>query len=150
MNLKLFNTRLSAETVLADQQVINAFMDSVSVKKTSTQYVPGNPDYWSILIFYEDFHTNGTKSKEVEKQPGISEADLDETQQSIYAALRLWRKDRATEINLPEFMVCHNATLMTVAKEKPQDLVSLSRIKGLGDQKVAKYGDDILAIINAF
>jgi superfamily II DNA helicase RecQ len=150
MNLKLFNTRLSPETTLADQQAINMFMDSVSVKKTSTQFVPGNPDYWSILVFYEDYNGNAAKAKETEKQPVISEADLDETERSIYAALRLWRKDRAAEINLPEFMVCHNATLMTVAKEKPQDLVSLSRIKGFGDQKVAKYGDDIVAILNAF
>ena len=150
MNLKLFNTRLSPETALADQQAINAFMDTVSVKKTSTQFVPGNPDYWSILVFYEDYNGIAAKPKETEKQPAISEADLNETERSIYAALRLWRKDRAAEINLPEFMVCHNATLMTVAKEKPQDLLALSKIKGLGDQKIAKYGDDIVAIINAF
>ena len=148
MNLKLFNTRLSTESALADQQAINSFMDSVSVKKTSTQFVPGNPDFWSILVFYEDL--NGTHKKETEKQPAITEEDLNETEKSIYAALRLWRKDRASEINLPEFMVCHNATLMTVAKEKPQDLLALSKIKGLGDQKIAKYGDDIVAILKAF
>lgn len=134
-------------------------MDTVTVKKTSTQFVPGNPDYWSILVFYENAEPNGAKAKdakedkaikEAEKQPVISEEDLNETERTIYAALRLWRKDRATEINLPEFMVFKNATLMTIAKEKPQDLQDLSKIKGLGDQKVAKYGDDIIAIINAF
>ena len=150
MNLKLFNTRLSPESALTDQQAINAFMDSVSVKKTSTQFVPGNPDFWSILVFYEDHNANGVKAKETEKQPVITEADLDEVERSIYSALRLWRKDRAAEVNLPEFMVCHNATLMNVAREKPQDLLSLSKIKGFGDQKIAKYGDDIVAIMNAF
>jgi superfamily II DNA helicase RecQ len=148
MNLKLFNTRLSPENAVNDQMAINTFMDTVSVKKTSTQFVPGNPDYWSILVFYEDL--NGTHKKETEKQPAITEADLNETERNIYAALRLWRKDRATEINLPEFMVCHNATLMTVARERPADLLALSKIKGLGDQKVAKYGEDIVAILNAF
>jgi len=148
MNLKLFNTRLAPENALADQQAINTFMDSVSVKKTSTQFVPGNPDFWSILVFYEDY--NGTHKKETEKQPVISESDLTDGERNIYAALRLWRKDRATEINLPEFMVCHNATLMLVAREKPHDLLGLSKIKGLGDQKITKYGDDIIAILNAF
>jgi superfamily II DNA helicase RecQ len=150
MNLKIFNTRIATENALGDQMAINAFMDSVSVKKTSTQFIPGNPDFWSILVFYEDYNGNGAKAKEAEKQPAISEADLNEVERSIYAALRLWRKDRAAEINLPEFMVCHNATLMNVAKEKPQDLLSLSKIKGFGDQKIAKYGDDIVAILNAF
>lgn len=156
MNLKLFNMRLSTESALADQQAINSFMEIVTVKKTATQFVPGNPDYWSILVFYENPKPNGVKVKDVkevkeaEKQSVISEEDLNETERTIYAALRLWRKDRAHEINLPEFMVCHNATLMTVAKEKPQDLLALSKIKGLGDQKIAKYGDDIVAILNAF
>ena len=148
MNLKLFNMRLTPETAAGDQQAINAFMDSVSVKKTSTQYVPDTPDFWSVLVFYEDY--NGTHKKESEKQPAILEADLTEEERTIYAALRLWRKDRATEINLPEFMVCHNATLMNVVKDRPRDLLALSRVKGLGDQKIAKYGDDIVAILNAF
>jgi superfamily II DNA helicase RecQ len=152
MNLKLFNTRLAADNVQGDQEAINSFMNSVSVKKTATQFVPGNPDFWSILVFYEDYNGahNGTKTKETEKVPAISEADLTDEERNIYTALRLWRKDRAMEINQPEYIVCHNATLMHVAKEKPQDLVSLSRIKGLGDQKIMKYGDDLLAILNAF
>ena len=150
MNLRVFTTRLSPENLPTDQHDINTFMDSVAVKKTATQFVPGNPDFWSILVFFEDYNANGSKAKEAEKQAGISEADLNEVERSIYSALRLWRKDRAAEINLPEFMVCHNATLMNVAKEKPQDLLSLSKIKGFGDQKVAKYGDDIIAILNAF
>ncbi|MDZ4747092.1 MAG: HRDC domain-containing protein [Saprospiraceae bacterium] len=156
MNLKLFNTRLSTESALADQQAINSFMDGVTVKKTATQFVPGNPDYWSILVFYENPKPNDVKVKEEkvvkesEKQPVISEEDLNETERTIYVALRLWRKDRAHEINLPEFMVFKNATLLDIAKERPQDLLTLSKIKGLGDQKIAKYGDDIVAILNAF
>ena len=153
MNLKLFNMRLTPENAPVDQQAINAFMDSVSVKKTSTQYVPDTPDFWSILVFYEDYngtHKKEADKKETEKQPAVTEADLNEEERTIYSALRLWRKDRATEINLPEFMVFHNATLLNVVKEKPRDLLALSKVKGLGDQKIAKYGDDIIAILNAF
>lgn len=152
MNLKLFNTRLTADNALGDQEAINSFMNSVSVKKTATQFVPGNPDCWSILVFYEDYNGahNGSKTKEVEKGPVISEADLTDEEKNIYTALRLWRKERAAEINQPEYIVCHNATLMQVAREKPQDLLSLSKIKGIGDQKILKYGDDIIAILNAF
>jgi superfamily II DNA helicase RecQ len=153
MNLKLFNMRLTPENAPADQQAINSFMDSVYVKKTASQYVPDTPDFWSILVYYED--RNGAPKKESEKkeskkQPSITEADLTEEELTIYSALRLWRKDRASEINLPEFMVFPNATLMNVSKEKPKSLQALSQIKGLGDQKIAKYGDDLIAILNAF
>lgn len=147
MNLKIFNTRLSAENVLNDQVAINTFMNSVDVKNTTAQFIPGNPDHWSILVFFEE--TKGTKTKEKEKTPPITEDDLTIDEATIFTALKLWRKDRATEINLPEFMVCHNATLLFIAKEKPQDLVALSKIKGMGDQKIATYGNDIIAILNA-
>jgi len=146
MNLKIFNNRLSAENVLHDQVAINTFMNSVDVKNTTAQFIPGNPDYWSILIFFEE--ANGTKTKE--KTPAITEDDLTIDETAIFSALKLWRKDRATEINLPEFMVCHNATLLFIAKERPQDLLALNKIKGMGDQKIATYGNDIIAILNAF
>lgn len=148
MKLKIFNTRLSAEDVLNDQVAINTFMNMVSVKNTTAQFIPGNPDYWSILVFFEQ--TNGAIIKEKEKPPVITEDDLTIDEATIFSALKLWRKDKATEINLPEFMVCHNATLLFVSKEKPQDLVSLSKIKGMGDRKIATYGNDIIAILNAF
>jgi superfamily II DNA helicase RecQ len=148
MNLKLFNTRLATENLQSDQEAINHFMGSVQVKKTSTQFVPGNPDYWSILVFYEN--GNEVKSKKTKALPSFTEADLTETEKHILAALKLWRKDKAAEINLPDFMVCQNATLFNVVKSRPQSLVDLASIKGLGDQKIAKYGDDIIAILNAF
>jgi len=148
MNLKIFNNRLSAENVLNDQVAINTFMNSVDVKNTTAQFIPGNPDYWSILVFFEE--NNGTQTKPKEKTPAITEDDLTIDEATIFSALKLWRKDRATEINLPEFMVCHNATLLFIAKEKPKDLVELSKIKGMGDQKIATYGNDIIAILNAF
>jgi superfamily II DNA helicase RecQ len=148
MNLRVFTTRLAPENLSQDQNDINTFMSGVTVKKTSTQFVPGNPDYWSILVFYEA--ENGTKTKTKEKPPVVTEAELTENEQGIVSALKIWRKDRAADIHLPEFMICHNATLINIAKEKPSDLATLSKIKGLGDQKVAKYGDDIIAIVNAF
>jgi superfamily II DNA helicase RecQ len=148
MNLKIFNTRLSAENVLHDQIAINTFMNSVEVTNTTAQFIPGNPDQWSILVFYEIL--NGGKTKEKEKPPAITEDQLTIDQAAVFSALKLWRKDKAQEINLPEFMVCHNATLLFIAKEQPRDLVALSKIKGMGDQKIAAFGNDIIAIINAF
>lgn len=148
MNLKIFNTRLSAENVLNDQTAINSFMNSVSVKNTAAQFIPGNPDAWSILVFYDEA-SNG-KTVEKLKPAAITEDDLSADEKTIFGALKLWRKDKAKEMNLPEFMICHQATLLFIAKGRPDDLVALSKIKGMGDQKIAAFGNDIIAILNAF
>jgi superfamily II DNA helicase RecQ len=84
------------------------------------------------------------------KEKPISEEDLNDTEKTIYAAFRLYRKDRAIEINLPEFMILRNETLMLIAKARPDDLIALSQIKGIGEDKIRRYGDDLIAILHAF
>lgn len=144
MKLKLFNIRLTAENAPHDQDALNHFMDCVEVKKTATQYVPDTPDFWSILVFYDDLKQKHTQTVK------ITESDLVGEERALYDALRLWRKDRAMEINLPEFMVFHNNTLMQVARNRPTTINALEEIKGMGAQKLSRYGDDILAIVAAF
>lgn len=39
--------------------------------------------------------------------------------------------------------------LITIAKVKPQSLDELSKIKGFGGQKISKFGDDIIALLNS-
>ena len=171
MQVKLFNTRIDADTIVADQQAINSFMETVTVKNTATQFVNGAPDFWSILIFYE----NGEevipkKAKAVEKAVSSGqaatpeketssekttatetlEAELTEEQNQIIIALKTWRKDKANELQQPEFMVFPNATLEALAKGKPRKMEELSGVKGLGPAKITKYGDDLMAILNAF
>lgn len=46
-------------------------------------------------------------------------------------------------------MVAHNAELMSIAKMKPQTVEDLPKIKGFGERKIAKYGDDIITILNS-
>ena len=171
MQVKLFNTRIDADTIVADQQAINSFMETVTVKNTATQFVNGDPDFWSILIFYE----NGEeiipkKAKTIEKAvssemmaapekvthsektttPETAETELTEEQNQIIMALKIWRKDKANELQQPEFMVFPNATLEALAKGKPRKMEELSGVKGLGPAKITRYGDDLMAILNAF
>lgn len=149
MQLKLFNARIGHEQTEQDLQVINTFMHEVTIKKTSTQYVPAEPDYWSILVFYENGKAAG-KKKDAGKTETVSESDLDDEQKSALQALKTWRKEKATALQLPEYMILPNATLISLAAEKPRQAEELPRIKGLGSLKIAQYGDDLMAILNAF
>jgi ribonuclease D len=46
-------------------------------------------------------------------------------------------------------MVCRNAELITVAKVKPETLADLEAIKGFVDQKITKFGGDIIALLKS-
>jgi len=182
MQVKLFNTRIDADTIVSDQQAINSFMEKVTVKSTATQFVNGAPDFWSILIFYEnneDQKPQRAKQRHEEKEelnsteantPMIEAmvpellskptktfkpveediAPLTEEENQILLALKTWRKDKANELQQPEFMVFSNATLHGLAKAKPRKVTELNKVKGIGEAKINRYGDDLMAILNAF
>jgi ribonuclease D len=46
-------------------------------------------------------------------------------------------------------MICHNSELIDLAMYKPSNLDESQQIKGFGKQKSERFGDDILAILNA-
>ena len=98
--------------------------------------------------------TKEEKSKaEEEKETQTVEKnsdELSEEEQQIALALRTWRKDKANELQQPEFMIFPNATLHALAKGKPRSMDQLESIKGIGPAKITRYGDDLMAILNAF
>lgn len=150
MNLKLFQTRLDDQYLQADQDLVNSFMEKVTVRKTATQFVPGEPDYWSVMVFYENGKPKKPAFKEPEKLSVEPDVVLSDQEKEIVTALKQWRKDKASALNVPDYLICHNAEIIAVAKLKPGSLHDLSQVKGFGDQKVARHGDEIISVLNAF
>ena len=150
MKIKHFYIRLNKENLQIDQDTLNSFLDNVVVKKTVTELINGQPNFWSILVFYDEQKAD-RQDKNSEKVAVTSETELTAEEKNIYDVLREWRQDKASELNVPNYVVAHNTELMTIAKIKPQSLHELSKGKGFvsGGQKIAKYGDDIIAVLNS-
>lgn len=141
MNIKVFNIRLEKEYCLNDQSKMNDFLDSVDVKLASTSFVTtGSKDFWSTVIFY---------LPKKDKITMLKEEDLTDDEGKIYQALKQWRSEKSIQQNLPHYMICHNSELITIAKNKPEAINDFKAIKGFGEQKTQKYGDDIIALLNA-
>ena len=65
----------------------------------------------------------------------------------MFEALRTWRTARARADGMPPYVIAHDATLRDIAEARPRSLAGLRRVKGMGPQKVDKYGDEILEIL---
>jgi DNA helicase-2/ATP-dependent DNA helicase PcrA len=63
-------------------------------------------------------------------------------------ALRIWRRERASEDGVPAYVVFHDTTLGEIAEERPRNLPALRRIRGMGPTKLERYGAEILAVID--
>jgi superfamily II DNA helicase RecQ len=146
MNIRVFNIRLSKEFCIVDQNRMNEFLDSVEVKLTSTNFVTtGSLDYWSAVVFYD---TKKSIEKPKEEKPSFE--DLSQNEKEIFTALKEWRNNFASNLGWSAFRVCHNSHLMAIAEAKPETLEELAKVKGFGEVRTEKYGEDILSVLNAF
>ena len=66
--------------------------------------------------------------------------------EALYERLREWRRVRSKEDEIAAFMVFSNQTLEEIAEHKPQTPAALLEINGIGPEKLAKYGDDVLEL----
>ena len=144
MQVRAFSIRLDNTFLEYDQQQLNAFLDSVTFKKSSTQFVDGEEARWSVIVHYETLEQQ--KPERLERK---SYEDLNPKDKQVYGFLNQWRNEKADALKLKKFMICHNSELIDLAIYKPSNLDELQQIKGFGKQKSERFGEDILAILNA-
>jgi ATP-dependent DNA helicase RecQ len=75
--------------------------------------------------------------------------DLSPEQESMFEKLRTWRGTTAKEQGVPAYVVFHDATLRSIALASPGTLTELAGINGVGESKLAKYGESILEQLSA-
>jgi superfamily II DNA helicase RecQ len=143
MKVKVFSIGLDADVLEKDQKMLNEFLATVTFKKSSTQYIE-KENYWSLIVHYDENETSKPASLERKSFKDLSAKD-----QQVYMYLKEWRTEKAEKLQQKNYLICHNSELIDLAMYKPSNLDELQQIKGFGPQKADKFGDDILAILNA-
>ncbi len=67
----------------------------------------------------------------------------------LLARLKVWRAEQARTQGVPAFVIFHDSTLATLAVQKPDSLQALAGISGIGEKKRERYGEALLAILQA-
>lgn len=145
MQIQVFKIRLELGLLAQDQENLNDFLQKVNFKKSSTQFIEEDDQkYWSVIVHYEEHET-----EELPKLNRKSFEELEEKDKKVYLFLKQWRAEKAEQLKMKNFMICHNSELIDIAQYRPSNLDELQQIKGFGKQKTDKFGEDILALLNA-
>ena len=70
--------------------------------------------------------------------------------QPLFEALRAWRAREATGQHVPPSGSFHDRTLAEIAAVKPGSRAALGRVNGVGEGKLARYGEEVLAVVSTF
>lgn len=71
---------------------------------------------------------------------------LSESEQLRFELLREWRKKRASELDVPAFVIFSDRTLRDLARQSPQSLKDLESVNGFGPVKIERFGAEVLEI----
>ncbi len=111
---------------------VHALEGSGALAETTT------PDGYRVLLAYADA-----------PRPRVGPVSVADADHGLVERLRQWRLERSREDGVPAFVVLHDSTLRELAAAQPRSHGELASIKGLGPAKLERYGEDLLAVIEA-
>ncbi len=75
--------------------------------------------------------------------------ELTPEEAALYDRLRVWRRGRAEADAVPPYIVFNNRELAAVVRRRPKSMTALRAVEGLGQNKVQRYGPDMLRVLAA-
>jgi ATP-dependent DNA helicase RecQ len=75
-------------------------------------------------------------------------AALPEADAAVFEQLRAWRAAAAKEQGVPAYVIFHDAALRQIAALGPSTLDELATVSGVGEVKLARYGQQILDVLS--
>jgi ATP-dependent DNA helicase RecQ len=93
---------------------------------------------------------SAAKAAKVAKQrSATATAELSPEAAPRFERLRAWRAATAKDLAVPAYVIFHDSTLRQIAAEAPTSLAQLSTVSGVGENKLAKFGQQILDTLAA-
>jgi ATP-dependent DNA helicase RecQ len=77
------------------------------------------------------------------------DVEVDAATAALFDRLRVLRKELATEQGVPPYVIFHDRTLAAMAQFRPGSSEEFLQLSGVGESKLAKYGEAFLAVIRA-
>jgi len=89
----------------------------------------------------------GRKAQRAERNAKSREPFAGANEDRLWLALKAKRTSLAREQGVPPYVIFHDSTLLEILNQRPASLTELGRISGVGQNKLARYGDEFLRVM---
>jgi ATP-dependent DNA helicase RecQ len=94
---------------------------------------------------YDDTTRSGRPRKRSREAMAVSPTD-----RPLFEALRAWRSNEAKSQHVPPYVIFNDRTLTEIAAVKPGSRAALAQVNGVGEGKLARYGEAVMEIVRGF
>ena len=116
---------------------------SLKLAEASRPVLRGEQEVW----LRRDANPEKRKTTKVERGSRLREAFAGASEDPLWLALKAKRTSLAREQGVPPYVIFHDSTLLEILNRKPQTLHEMGQISGVGQAKLAKYGDEFLQVV---
>ena len=106
-------------------------------------------DSWAVLRGAQKVRLLRPRER-LRKRTVRGEKALEGVDEGLFAALRRWRQEEAQRCRLPAYVIFHDTTLVELARRRPRDLAALRGLPGIGERKLAQWGEAVCAAIAGY
>jgi len=145
VKLKVFTLRFSASTEGFDDKPLRDFIADKEVIEFRSTFSSRKHPCLTILIAYRSLESLESRRVARQTDPRL---EFDGVEKEAYDALRAWRAAAAKVEGIPPYMIANNRQLAKMIRIKPTSRETLGRVEGIGEAKIAKYGDQVLEILS--
>ncbi len=108
-----------------------------------------------LKFFVADGEDSGSSSLLAPRKSDILFSQIvpvfeDPTDEALHVALREWRKATAAANRKRPFRVFPERTLQDLVAKKPTTTSELKKVWGLGPARLARHGDEVLAVVREY
>lgn len=111
-------------------------------------YVNLKPGTYSMLVLNNRSIKVLKSEEKVLMNPIKGEDEI--INKELYNALKSWRRIKAVKENIRPYIIFSDSTLIDISNKKPKVQEDLMNIRGMGEKKFEKYGEELLKLINSF
>jgi len=83
-----------------------------------------------------------------DRRPAADSGELGAAAQQLFDRLKAWRRETAAADNVPAYVILHDRVLREIALKLPTSPAALANISGIGENKLRRFGDALLSLVN--
>jgi superfamily II DNA helicase RecQ len=147
MQLKLFI--VPVKNIGAAEAEMNGFLRPQRLLAVKKEFVPdGENSFWTFCVEYLDGSAAvgalGGRGPKVDYREVLKPEEFE-----VFSRLRDWRKVVAEKEGIPVYAVLTNEQPAQIVLKKVATKAGLKEIEGVGEARIEKYGEAVVAVLAA-
>ena len=100
-----------------------------------------------VMVWLRQDQEAAKRVSKVERGARAKEVYAGVADDPLWLALKAKRSELAKEQGVPPYLIFHDSTLLEILNHRPKSLTEMSRISGIGQAKLTRYGDAFLEVL---